>query len=122
MTHLQCRSLATGCTKAIKTVQLSGVKIVKHISTLVLALGLTLWLLPMAAPSAEESAQSEDGSAPAAKCLEAAVNPVTGDAVCVNPRGAPVEPPPKSAYQPCKPRAHDDDPFTVYEHASGCGD
>lgn len=90
------------------------------LQTLVIALGVTLWL-PTAAWCAEEPAQSADSATPA-KCLEAAVNPVTGDAVCVNPRGVPVDPPPKSAFQPCKPRAHDSDPFTVYEHASGCGD
>jgi glucose dehydrogenase len=90
------------------------------LKTLVVGLGVTLWL-PLTAQAAEEPAQSA-GSATPAKCLEAAVNPVTGDAICVNPRGAPVEPPPKAAFQPCKPRAHDSDPWTVYEHASGCGD
>ena len=89
------------------------------LKTLVVALGVIFWL-PTAARSAEETGSSN--SATPAKCLEAAVNPVTGDAICVNPRGAPVEPPPKAAFQPCKPRAHDSDPWTVYEHASGCGD
>jgi len=55
-----------------------------------------------------------------AKCLEAAVNPVSGHAVCINPRGAPVEPPPASALKPCKPRAHDKDDWPVYERWSGC--
>jgi uncharacterized protein (DUF2342 family) len=61
---------------------------------LVVALGVALWL-PIAAQSAEESAPavekpvpSAEKSATAAKCLEAAVNPVTGYAICVNPRGA----------------------------------
>ena len=94
----------------------------KHIKTLVVALGVAMWLLPTVAQSAEQSTQSAERSAAPAKCLEAAVNPVTGDAICVNPRGAPVEPPPKAAFQPCKPRAHDSDPWTVYEHSSGCGD
>jgi hypothetical protein len=70
----------------------------------------------------EESAQSEEKSAAPAKCLEAAVNPVTGFAFCINPRGAPVDPPPVSSLHPCKPRAHDNDPMTVYERWSGCGD
>src|SRR5262245_56967100 len=49
------------------------------------------------------------GGSGAGKCLEAAVNPVTGSAYCVNPRGAPVDPPPReSLNRPCKPRAHDD--------------
>jgi len=69
---------------------------VKYLKTLVVALGVTLWL-PMAAQSADTSAepaekpaQPAEGSATPAKCLEAAVNPVTGFAVCVNPRGAQV--------------------------------
>ena len=63
----------------------------KDISTLVVALGVTLWL-PVAAQSAEQAAQSAEKSAATPKCLEAAVNPVTGYAVCVNPVGAPVDP------------------------------
>ena len=94
----------------------------KHIKTLVVALGVAMWLLPTVAQSEEQSTQSTEGPAAPAKCLESAVNPVTGNAICVNPRGAPVEPPPKAAFQPCKPRAHDSDPWTVYEHSSGCGD
>jgi hypothetical protein len=93
----------------------------KTLKTLVVALGVTLWL-PMATVHREESAQSEEKSAAPAKCLEAAVNPVTGFAFCINPRGAPVDPPPVSSLHPCKPRAHDNDPMTVYERWSGCGD
>jgi hypothetical protein len=64
--------------------------------------------------------EGRTGRAPA-KCLEAVVNPVTGYAFCVNPRGAPVEPPPRASLnRPCKPRVHDNDAFTVYEHWSGC--
>lgn len=87
--------------------------------TLVVVLGVTLGL-PLVAHAEEQSAQPADKSATSAKCLEAAVNPVTGDAVCVNPVGAPVAPPPKAAFQPCKPRAHDKDAWTTYEHSSGC--
>jgi hypothetical protein len=101
---------------------------VKGLKALVVALGVTLWL-PMAAQCAEESvepaeksAQSGEKSVTPAKCLEAAVNPVTGFAFCINPRGAPVDPPPVSSLHPCKPRAHDSDPMTVYERWSGCGD
>lgn len=75
----------------------------KDLKTLVVALGVTMWL-PMVAQSAETSSQSAETSATPAKCLEAAVNPVTGYAVCINPRGAPVEAPPPSFLQPCKPR------------------
>ncbi len=84
--------------------------------------------LPIAALSAEEPAkQTEQAAKPAQevasqpKCLKAVVNPVTGHAICLEPKGAPVDPPERSALQrPCKPRAHDADPFTVYEHWSGC--
>ena len=40
---------------------------------------------------------SESGSV---KCEEAEVNPVTGHAECIRPRGAAVDPPPRSAV-PC---------------------
>jgi hypothetical protein len=100
---------------------------VKHLKTLLVALGVIM-SLPMLAQAADEPiqpadkpAQSAQGSTPPAKCLEAVVNPVTGYAFCVNPRGAPVDPPPRTSLnRPCKPRAHDDDAFTVYEHYSGC--
>lgn len=99
----------------------------EHVKTLVVALGVTL-SLPMAAQAEEKPAEpvqkpaeSADKTAAPGKCLEAVVNPVTGLAFCTNPRGAPVDPPPASAFnRPCKPRARDDDPFTVYERYSGC--
>ena len=102
----------------------------KNLRTLIVALGVAM-LLPVAAQSADTATQPSDTTAtqsaetPAApaKCLEAAVNPVTGSAYCLNPRGASVEPPPRETLnRPCKPRAHDSDPWTVYEHSSGCGD
>ena len=47
------------------------------------------------------AAGPEPNSAPAvAKCEEAEVNPVTGHAECIRPRGAAVDPPPQSAV-PC---------------------
>jgi hypothetical protein len=101
--------------------------IVTDLKTLVVALGVTLWL-PVAARSetstqpAETPAPSVEQPAAPAKCLEAAVNPVTGFAVCVNPRGAPVEAPPPSAFHPCKPRPQDKEAWTGYEHSSGCED
>jgi hypothetical protein len=77
--------------------------------------------LPMATHAADNATETPGEQAAPPKCLEAAVNPVTGYAVCVNPRGAPVEPPPAEALnKPCKPRSHDDDPFTVYERYSAC--
>ena len=97
------------------------------LKTLMVVLSVTL-LLPMAAQSEEKSAPMAGQAAPAvksaeapAKCLKAAVNPVTGYAICLEPRGAPVDPPERTSLQrPCKPRAHDSDPSTVYEHWSGC--
>ena len=98
-----------------------------HLRTLIVALGVAM-LLPVAAQSADTATQPADTTATKpgqtaaapAKCLEAVVNP-SGFAFCVNPRGAPVESPPReSLNRPCKPREHDNDAFTVYEHWSGC--
>ena len=97
----------------------------KNLRTLIVVLGVTM-LLPVAAQSADTATPpvttaikpAETAAAPA-KCLEAVVNPVTGFAFCVNPRGAAVESR-ESLNRPCKPRAHDNDAFTVYEHWSGC--
>jgi hypothetical protein len=48
------------------------------------------------APSANTPAANIAAQPPAAaKCQEALVNPVSGFAVCVKPRGAPVAPSPK---------------------------
>jgi hypothetical protein len=96
--------------------------VVKGISTLAVALGAAVLWLPAAAEPADQPAQAGEGPATPAKCLEAAVNPVTGYTFCLNPRGAPVDPPPVSALHPCKPRAHDKEAWTTYEHWSGCGD
>ena len=93
----------------------------KIIGALMVVLGLAI-CLPASANAAEPQAQSADQGAKPAKCLEAAVNPVTGYAVCVNPVGAPVDPPPVADFQPCKPRAHDNEAWSTYEHGSGCGD
>ena len=97
-----------------------------NLKMVLIAASAALWL-PMAthvAAQADDGADKPDAEqeqAAAPKCLEAAVNPVTGHAICVNPRGAPVAPPPAEALnKPCKPRSHDDDPFTVYERYSAC--
>jgi hypothetical protein len=42
-------------------------------------------------------------SATAPKCLKAEINPVTGHALCIDPIGAPVDPPPAAELPPCKP-------------------
>ncbi len=90
----------------------------KHLKMLAIALGVTLWL-PMAAQAEDKPAPSADAAPAPAKCLEALVNPVTGYTLCVNPRGAPVEQASPSK-EPCKPRAHDQEIGTVYEHWSAC--
>jgi hypothetical protein len=93
----------------------------KTFGTLLVAWGIGLGL-SAAAYAADQTAQSPDGGTKPPKCLEAAVNPVTGYALCVNPVGAPVEQPPVADFKPCKPRAHDNEAWTTYEHWSGCGD
>jgi hypothetical protein len=106
-----------------------GRHLVKKLKMLGVVVGLAL-LMPVAAQSAEETAepakepaQSSESAATPPKCLKAAVNPVTGHAICLEPKGAPVDPPERSALQrPCKPRARDDDAWAMYEHWSGCHD
>jgi hypothetical protein len=94
--------------------------VLKTLGTLVIALGIALGL-HAAGLAADQAAQPADAGKQA-KCLEAAVNPVTGYAVCVNPVGAPVDQPPVASFKPCKPREHDNEAWTTYEHWSGCGD
>ena len=43
------------------------------------------------------------GTQPQPKCLKAEINPVTGQVLCIDPLGAPVEPLPPEAALPCKP-------------------
>jgi hypothetical protein len=60
---------------------------------------LSVWSLAAAAadaPGPNAPAANSGTQPPAAvKCREAIVNPVSGFAECVKPRGAPVAPPPK---------------------------
>ncbi len=95
----------------------------KPVMTLVLALAMALTVQTVSW-SADEPTQTQGQakeSTEPVKCLQAVVNPVTGHAVCVKPPGAQVDPPsPEAFVRPCKPRAHDDDPFTMYERYSGC--
>jgi hypothetical protein len=51
-----------------------------------------------AAGAGETSSQG-----PQAKCRKAEINPVTGHILCIDPLGAPVEPPPETAKPGCKP-------------------
>jgi hypothetical protein len=54
-------------------------------------LGCALWLTPLGINAADDPAHA---AAPVARCEVAVVNPVSGFAECVKPRGVPVEPPP----------------------------
>jgi hypothetical protein len=70
--------------------------------------GLALWTCAATSEtSAAGQAAGADPASPVAPqaCLEAEVNPVTGHAFCVNPRGALVEPPPAASELPCSPDA-----------------
>jgi hypothetical protein len=44
---------------------------------------------------------AEQGPQP--QCRKAEINPVTGHILCIDPLGAPVEPPPDAAKPACKP-------------------
>ena len=68
---------------------------------------------PAATPSPEDASR-DHARAPAnatpvtpAVCLEAVVSPVSGFAECVNPRGAPVQPPPPRPQSPCEAAGRD---------------
>ena len=54
-------------------------------------------------------AVAADGDIPASgaapTCRKAEVNPVTGHVLCLDPIGAPVEPPPAASEVPCRPDA-----------------
>jgi hypothetical protein len=74
--------------------------------SLTIMLALALWALPQAPASAAEG----QDAATQAKCLKAEVNPITGHVLCVEPLGAPVDPAPSAAENPCRenPRAEGD--------------
>ncbi len=59
-------------------------------------------LLGLTAVAGAAWAESSEQAAPA-KCQVAEVNPVTGSVTCIKPLGAPVDPPPATAENPCKP-------------------
>jgi hypothetical protein len=61
-------------------------------------------LLGMAAMAGGVAAETP-GAPSQPKCLTAEINPVTGQVLCINPLGAPVEPLPPEASLPCKPDA-----------------
>jgi hypothetical protein len=77
---------------------------------LTIMLALALWALPQ--PPASAAGGQDAATQP--KCLKAEVNPVTGHVLCVEPLGAPVDPAPSAAENPCRenPRAEADWSFT----------
>jgi len=72
--------------------------------------------LAFAASLAAMAALAADGDTPASAaasaCRKAEVNPVTGHVLCIDPLGAPVEPPPAASEVPCKPDARADEAWT----------
>lgn len=70
---------------------------------------------------AESARDTGQDSAP--KCRKAEVNPVTGHVLCIDPLGAPVDPPPPAAELPCKPGARTDEAWSYGPkcRASGSG-
>ena len=75
---------------------------------IMLAVWLTAPLWPWQSGRAAEPAADGAASAPPAvqapqRCLEAVVNPVSGHAECVRPRGVAVEPPAPPARPPSTP-------------------
>jgi hypothetical protein len=79
-------------------------------AALALALGAVALMATMGGSALAESAG--DGAPPTApKCLKAEVNPVTGHVLCLDPIGAPVDPPP-AAELPCKPDQRSNEAWT----------
>jgi hypothetical protein len=65
--------------------------------------GVTIALLLGMAAMAGGAAAEMPGAPSQPKCLKAEINPVTGQVLCIDPLGAPVEPLPPEAALPCKP-------------------
>ena len=66
----------------------------------------------LAATAALAASEGGPASNAAPTCRKAEVNPVTGHVLCLDPLGAPVEPPPSASDVPCKPGAHADQAWT----------
>jgi hypothetical protein len=82
LTHALAKSMASAVTSGMQKVRLY------------LLLRATVGVLWLAVAAAETSSADTAAPSPApAKCREALVNPVSGFAECVKPRGAPVAPP-----------------------------
>jgi hypothetical protein len=75
--------------------------------------GLTLAAaIVFAGDHAFAESAGDPASAAAPKCLKAEVNPVTGHALCIDPIGAPVDPPPAAELPPCKPNDRSNEAWT----------
>jgi hypothetical protein len=75
--------------------------------------GLTLAAaIVFAGDHAFAESAGDPASAAAPKCLKAEVNPVTGHALCIDPIGAPVDPPPAAELPPCKPNERSNEAWT----------
>ena len=59
-----------------------------------------------------ESAGGDTGPDSAPKCRKAEINPVTGHVLCLDPIGAPVDPPPAAELPPCKPDERSNEAWT----------
>ena len=74
-----------------------------------LALGVIVLMADFGATFAESAG---DTPPQAPKCRKAEVNPVTGHALCIDPLGAPVDPPPAAELPPCKPGTRADEAWS----------
>jgi hypothetical protein len=75
-------------------------------------LALSVWALAACyCGSALGQSPGAAGETGPPKCKTAEVNPVTGHVFCINPLGAPVEPPP-AVELPCKPDQRTDEAWT----------
>ena len=61
-------------------------------------IGILIAMPLLGVAAAAETAEE----APQPKCRKAEINPITGHVLCIDPLGAPVEPPPGEAKPPCK--------------------
>jgi hypothetical protein len=78
----------------------------------VLAFAASLAAAAAAALAGALAANEGDPASAAQTCRKAEVNPVTGHVLCLDPLGAPVEPPPSASEVHCKPDAHADQAWT----------
>ena len=94
LTHLLAKSIATALARRTdRGVRARMQKI--RLSSLLSATAGVLWLTMAAAQAPSAPTPPPAPAVATAKCQEAVVNPVSGFAECVKPRGAAVATPPK---------------------------